>query len=374
MSLALPALESIAARVVREFGAAPCAVVACGFRRSDGWHVADGAHGRLTPDGPLACTQTPFDLASVTKPFAALTLARLVRQQLLTWDTQLGVPLRDVHGTPSAHVSLELLAAHRAGLDGHRPLYRPLKEGRPVDRLAALREAGMARRPDCQGEPPSGEGFEPTYSDLGYLLIGEAMSRSTRTALDLLIEREVCEPLALGVTSSRRWGARDSSFLQRVAPTEVVSWRGGVVRGAVHDENAWAIAGDGVCAHAGLFGTAADVVRFGTAVLDVVAGRRDEWLCPHDIQPVLRSRPGGTLLAGFDGKSANGSSAGQRCSASSFGHLGFTGTSLWMDPSANVVLALLTNRVHPTRTIEAIKEARPEVHDALHAWATVQAA
>jgi CubicO group peptidase (beta-lactamase class C family) len=139
------------------------------------------------------------------------------------------------------------------------------------------------------------------------------------------------------------------------APTETVPWRGGPVVGLVHDENAWAVTGEGGSGHAGIFGTIDAVLRFGVEVLV----RRDElaWL--------VRERPGGSLRAGFDGKSAEGSSAGSRMGARAFGHLGFTGTSLWVDPDAGVAVALLTNRVCPTRDHLAIRAARPIAHDAL---------
>src|SRR6185436_20166909 len=101
-------------------------------------------------------------------------------------------------------------------------------------------------------------------------------------------------------------------FRARVAPTEIVPWRGGVIRGAVHDENAWALSGARASGHAGLFGTGEAVVRLGQAVLDVFHGRMDEFLTPSELAPLIRPRPGGTLRAGFDGKSETGSSAGTK--------------------------------------------------------------
>ena len=362
------ALDAIAALAVEEHKAAPCAVVACAHRSEGGWAIGEGAYGALEPGGTPATVDTIFDLASVTKPFSALALARLIRREFLSWNTELGVLLRDVHGTPSVKTTLELLVSHRAGLEGHRPLYAPLEQGKHVDRFSSLQVAGAARRRECEGEAPDLEGFPPVYSDLGYLLLGEAMSRATGMPFDELVEREVCEPLGIEATSARRWFPRVPTFFERVAPTEDIGWRGGVIRGAVHDENAWALSGHGLSAHAGLFGVARDVAKLGVAVLDVLAGRRDDWLSARDVEPLVRVRPGGTLRAGFDGKSGEGSSAGRLCSGATFGHLGFTGTSLWLDPASEVVTVLLTNRVHPTRTHELIKVARPVVHDALFAW------
>jgi CubicO group peptidase (beta-lactamase class C family) len=261
------------------------------------------------------------------------------------------------------------LFAHRAGLADHRALYAPLVRGEPVDRSAALREAAGARRADAAGDPRDAgpDGFEPVYSDLGYALAGEAIARATgaRDAGEA-IERFVLEPLGLAGQAGTVRGLASRGVEGPFAPTEDVPWRGGVIVGAVHDENAWALTGLGGSGHAGIFGTVAAVVTFGAAVLDGLAGRGVfgdrgaaslEWL--------VRSRPGGTLRAGFDGKSAEGSSAGARLGPRSFGHLGFTGTSVWIDPDAELVVALLTNRVCPSRDHRAIRDERPRAHDSL---------
>lgn len=372
-TFALPAsswprgLDPVARLVTHDLGAAPGCVVAACVRSSSGWRHALGAHGVLQPGGPPVTPNTVFDLASVTKPFTALTAARLHRQRPLL-GSALASLLPEARGTASADVPIELLLAHRAGLDGHRPLYAPLLTGQPVDRPAALREAAMARRVDCEGAPPA-EGFAPVYSDLGYLLVGEALERAAGRPLAELVRDEVVG-FSGGVIESA-WSVRSRGELAQTAPTEQAAFRGGVVQAAVHDENAWALGGLGVCGHAGLFGDAVGVARLGVLLLSALAGELPGWLTPGELAPLLRLRPGGTLRAGFDGKSASGSSAGQRFGPASFGHLGFTGTSLWVDPERQLVVALLTNRVHPLRTTaaEQIKRARPLAHDAVVTWA-----
>ncbi len=300
-----------------------------------------------------------FDLASVTKPMTAVALARAG----IDPAAPLGTLLVEARGTASESVSLEHLLAHRAGLAPHRALYAPLLRGVSVDLAAALREAADARRPDAYGEVPR-DGFAPLYSDLGYALVGEALARAVgaRDAGEA-IGRLVLEPLGLAAQAGtiRELAARgiDGPF----APTEDVSWRGGTIRGAVHDENAWALTGHGGSGHAGIFGTVGAVLTFGVAVLDALDDGALGWL--------VRERPGGTLRAGFDGKSDEGSTAGALLGRSSFGHLGFTGTSLWIDPDAKVVVVLLTNRVCPSREHLAIREARPWAHDALFARAVL---
>jgi CubicO group peptidase (beta-lactamase class C family) len=304
---------------------------------------------------------TLFDLASVTKPMTAVAVVRAG----LDPSTPLGRWVPEARGTPSEHAPLELLLAHRAGLEAHRNFFEPLRTGAGggvIDAAACLREAASARRLDAQGELPA-EGFAPLYSDLGYLLAGVALARAVgaRDAGEA-IAKLVLEPLGI---ADRLGTVRDLAargVRGPFAPTETVAWRGGAVVGAVHDENAWALTGLGGSGHAGMFGTIDAVLTFGLGVLADLDRLR--WL--------VRERPGGTLRAGFDGKSAEGSSAGSRLGSRSFGHLGFTGTSLWIDPDARVVVSLLSNRVCPTREHTAIRSARPWVHDALFEAATLR--
>jgi CubicO group peptidase (beta-lactamase class C family) len=149
-----------------------------------------------------------------------------------------------------------------------------------------------------------------------------------------------------------------------VAPTEHVQWRGGMLRGQVHDENAWALAGYGLAGHAGLFGTAAGVARLGCAVIESIADK-PAGIPAFAARFCTSVRRGGTLRAGFDGKSMVNSSAGTLLGPHSFGHLGFTGTSLWCDPARSLVIALLTNRVCPSRTNTRLVAARGLLHDCL---------
>ena len=358
-------LSAIAAIAVEEHRAAPCAVVAAAARTGGAVRRGVGACGRLwlAGDAPAAAAETIFDLASLTKPITALALARLARAGRLRRDERLGAVLPELATTRSAAVPVDLLAAHRAGLDGHLPIYAPLVTGGAVDPAAALVTAADARRADCEGDAPT-DGFAPIYSDLGYLLLGACITARGGDALDRVLAREVIDPLGLEVGSARQLRERGARFDDRVAPTEVVPWRG-TVRGAVHDENAWAIVGDAAAGHAGLFGDARSVLDLGLAVLDTLAGRRPDWLGPDDLEPLVRDRPGGALLAGFDRRSGAAPSSGSRFGPRTFGHLGFTGTSVWIDPDAEIVAVLLTNRVHPTRDTDAIRRARPAVYDAL---------
>ena len=352
-------------RWVIESGAAPGASAAVAAFRNGRWYSALGVAGQYTRDDhhPVV-VDTLYDLASLTKPLVAAVAARLVRARVLAWQAPLSSLLPVTRGSASEGASLALLASHRAGLCAHLRLGAHV-EGPPPDVGPWLVRCANARRDECSAALPP-EGHPPLYSDLGYILLGRALSEVQALELDVLLERELSSPLALELGSARSLErALGGTFLERTAPSEVVAARGGQLRGVVHDENAWELVGRGLAGHAGAFGTARAVLGFGAAVLDALAGRRPEWLTAEEAAELVRPRPGGSLRMGFDGKAEEGSSAGPCFGARAFGHLGFTGTSLWCDPDRSIVVVLLTNRVWPTRDNILIRSIRPDIHGEL---------
>jgi CubicO group peptidase (beta-lactamase class C family) len=323
------AITALLEREVVSAGVAPFA--AAGFCRLDGQSVreagyAGGAHERSV-----------FDLASVTKTCVALTTSLLVESGRLSWESRLDELLPWLVGTPGGAQSLEAHLSHRAGLVAHREFFLPQQAGLPVERRAIFERAAREVR--------EGPASTPVYSDLGYLLVGEALEQRFGEPLDQLVRTELTGPRGWAIASSRQWRAF-----------------GDEVRGVVHDDNAWAIGGSGLSGHAGLFGTLTGVLDLAHTLLLAARGRGE---LAHPLRRLLLPRAGGSLRLGLDGISGPGSSAGTLMGPNTFGHLGFTGTSFWCDPDAGIAVCLLTNRVWPSRENVAIRAARPRVHDGL---------
>jgi CubicO group peptidase (beta-lactamase class C family) len=343
------ALRPIIVAAIAE-GATPGAQVAVSLPGVATLALAYGTLDGARPVGPA----TVYDLASVTKPLTALAAVRLAVAGALALDEPVGALWPGRFGAAIAGLRLDDLLAHRAGLaawcDAHRAVALD-RCGTPEARAAVL---------DAVIAAPLSPGGAEVYSDLGYIVAGEAVAARAGAPIDALVRREVVEPLGLDGLRARgvgeRW--RDRS----VAPTERCPWRGRVVQGEVHDENAYAMGG--AAGHAGLFGTAAALAALGRRCLDGLRGD-DGWLpCPA-WAAMLAPRPGGTHRLGWDSVTPGASSSGRHFGPRAFGHLGFTGTSLWCDPDLDVAVALVTNRVHPTRASTGIRALRPRVHDAI---------
>jgi CubicO group peptidase (beta-lactamase class C family) len=328
----------------------PGAVVAVGRRDTV---LFTAGVGSLTYDpGPHPGLHTVYDLASLTKVVGLTTaIMLLVEEHRLDLDAPVTryVPAFLAGGDS---VTVRQLLTHSAGLPAWLPLYREVHS----------RAQMFARVNATPLEAPPGTRM--VYSDLGAILLTEAVEHVTGTRLDTLLQRRVFGPL--GMTDTRY--NPPAAERARIAPTEDDPWRGRVLRGEVHDENASVM--DGVSGHAGLFSTAADLIRFAQMMLE--GGR----IPARAGQPGARLLDSATIAAftrvqnaalssralGWDTPSA-GSSAGSRLSGRAFGHTGFTGTSIWIDPAQDLFIILLTNRVYPTRKNEQILQVRPRVAD-----------
>lgn len=206
-------------------------------------------------------------------------------------------------------------------------------------------------------------GAQGVYSDLGFITLGALLEAAGGAPLEALYRQMVKAPFGFAETDYAPLGApKPWPAGTPVAATELSDWRGGVIEGEVHDDTTWAMGG--VAGHAGLFGTARDVHRFAArwlAMHEEVPGP-----IPHPLVTETFRRqgaPGTTRTLGWDTPSPGASSAGTRLAPDSIGHLGYSGTSMWIDPGRRLIAVLLTNRVHPTRENRRIQAFRPRFHD-----------
>lgn len=337
-------------------GAFPGAVLLVG---QHGKIVHRRAFGKQTyaPDAPAVTPDTIYDLASLTKVVATTTAAMILYdEQRLDLDAPVKSYLPRFQGPGKDQVRVRHLLTHSSGIDWWAALYKEIPEKDP----RRFKEAFLDRvyRMDLKSPP----GTEMKYSDLGIVLLGEILERVSGRRLEDFVAERVFAPLGM---KDAGWRPA-KSLLPRIAPTEMDPWRGRVVHGEVHDENAFALGG--VAPHAGLFATADDLARLAQLLLwkgvyaekRIVARKTVELFTWRAELP-----PGSSRALGWDTKSPQGSSAGRLFSETSFGHTGFTGTSIWIDPERQIFLILLTNRVHPTRDNLQIREVRPAVADAV---------
>ena len=305
---------------------------------------------------------TVFDLASLTKPLATtLAVMKLVEMQKLDLSQSIGSVIPGFKGTDKETVTMAQLLAHTSGLPDYRPYYLALKELPVPERKEALRHLLLA-------EPLANPiGRETVYSDLGFMILAWIIEQTAGIALDQFVSNEIYYPSGLkglffpGLDAS---GTLKKASKIEFAATERCSWRGLLLDGAVHDDNAFAAGG--VDGQAGLFGTAGDVNLLLTKLLLAYHGVLPDFVIHKDTLRTFFAPHGDTGRAlGFDMPSPEGSSSGRYFSKESVGHLGFTGTSFWMDLQRRIIVVLLTNRVHPTRDNEKIKTFRPAIHDAV---------
>lgn len=306
---------------------------------------------------------TVFDLASLTKPIATTTMAAILYERgLLELDAPIvgTVPeFRAASDERRNEVTFHMLLAHSSGLPAYEKLF--LKAGSREELLRAALTTSLSADPGSRAE----------YSDIGFIILGLAVERLSGETLDAFCQREIFGPLSMANTtfnppeSIRKKippAADERSEAGRAQPPSVRStFRNRVIQGEVQDENASVLGG--VAGHAGLFSSAEDVAQFAHAMLQ----GGFPILRPETIAlfTTRESAPRGTTRAlGWDTPS-NPSQSGKYFGARSYGHLGYTGTSLWIDPERQVSIVLLTNRTWPDCSNQAIKQVRPRFHDAI---------
>ena len=309
----------------------------------------------LAEDGDFASEVRPstlFDLASLTKVVATTPMAMLLYERgLLDLDAPVGavVPefISDAGKDPRRRdVTLRMLLAHSSGLPAYEKLF--LKTPTHDELLHAAFTTPLTADPGTRDE----------YSDIGFIILGIALDRLGDESLDRFCQREVFSPLAMTSTTFNP----PLEIRKQIPPTcEDRSFRNRIIQGEVQDENASVLGG--VAAHAGLFSTAGDLATFAHCMLN----GGNPILRPETVSLFTRreSAPTATSRAlGWDTPSSP-SQSGRYFSPQSFGHLGYTGNSLWIDPARRLSIALLTNRTWPDCSNQAIKQVRPRFHDAI---------
>ena len=315
--------------------------------------------------------ETIFDLASLTKPIATTTaILLLVHDGVLSLDDPVAKVLPSFGERDKEAVTLRHLLGHSSGLKPWRGFHEPLlqKERRTGETLLGTpegREWVLDRVIRSALVHETGEAA--VYGDLNFIVLGAVVEAVSQRSLDDFCQERIFGPLGMEDTRflpvPRDTVDADVALLRRrIAATEDCPWRRRIVWGEVHDPNASAMGG--VAGHAGLFSTADDVMRFGQTFLDAWHGRSD--VLPQDTVRLFSTRqqlPDDSDWAlGWDTPTAGGSSSGQYFSENSVGHLGFTGTSLWIDFEREAIVVLLTNRVHLVAKRSRF-ELRPVIHD-----------
>jgi CubicO group peptidase (beta-lactamase class C family) len=323
-------------------GAAPGAVLGVSYAG----HRFFSGTGRLgQDDATQPDSASLYDLASLTKVIGLTSAIMLaVDENRLELDAPVQRYVPAFVGPGKAGITLRHLLTHSSGLPAWRPLYQE----------SATRSAALALADTTALDTVPGARF--VYSDLGAILLTQTIENRYGERIDSLLARRLFQPLGMDDTRY----LPPATWRPRIAPTENDPWRGRVLRGEVHDENASRL--DGVSGHAGLFSDAVDLLTFGEWLLATLgrnggtvgaAGEAGSAvpLSRRTALEFIRRQdlpPGSSRALGWDTPS-EGSSAGSRLSPESFGHTGFTGTSIWIDPARDLVIVLLSNRVHPTR-------------------------
>jgi len=310
------------------------------------------AFGNYTYDNssPIVQTNTIFDLASVTKVVATTTAAMICYdRKLFSLDDKVikYIPEFGVNG--KENITVKNLLLHNAGLPAWKKFYgRGLKYDDVINEIYS-----------SEIEYKTGE--KTVYSDLGIITLGKIIEKVTNKSLDNFCEVEIFKPLEMNTTF---YNPKDS-LKKLCAPTETDDyWRMKALQGEVHDETSAML--NGVAGHAGLFSTVEDIAKLMSILMNEGKLGQEQFIKQSTVELFTkRYSEESTRALGWDTKSDSGSSAGIYFSKNSFGHTGYTGTSIWADPDRNLFVVFLTNRVYPTRENTKIQKVRPQLHNAV---------
>lgn len=334
-------------KVAIEEAVAPGVAIAVGRNGHIAYMKGYGYIDWNQPGSPAVDTNTLYDLASLTKVIATTTLAMILEEAgQLDLNRTVASYLPEFNSPEKAQITVKQLLTHSGGLEAGANIYRTAR-GRD-QYLAQINARPLQYTP----------GTSMIYSDWDMILLQLVMERITGKTLDVLASEKIFRPLGMIDTQFQP----PISLRPRIAPTQVDDARGGLLWGTVHDENAWAMGG--VAGHAGLFSTAKDLALFSMMILNGGEGVNGVRIVKPATIARWTARQGkeSTRTLGWDSPEG-GSSAGQFFSPWSFGHTGFTGTSIWIDPEKDLFVVVLTNRVNPTGNNTRHVQLRRDVAD-----------
>ena len=315
--------------------------------------VHEKAYGTYTydPASPKVTTSTIFDLASVSKVVGTTTAAMiLIDREELNLDDKVIKYLPEFNNYGKENITIKNLLLHNSGLAAFKKYYDVYSTAKEViNDIMNL-------------TPEQGPGSKYVYSDLGMITLQKVIERITGQSLDKFLEENLFAPL--GMTSTMYNPPTESK--DNCMPTELDDfWRMRQLQGEVHDERAYML--NGVAGHAGLFSTANDLAKFLQMILREGNYQGRQYIKPETIELFTKKQSDQSSRGlGWDTKSPEGSSAGKYFSLLSWGHTGYTGTSVWTDPELKTFVILLTNRVYPTRNNNKLSQVRPLIHDAIY--------
>lgn len=318
----------------------------------DGKTIYEKAFGYYTYDKSSLKikTNTIYDLASLTKVVATTTAAMICYDRnLFSLDDKVAnyIPEFGVNG--KENITLLNLLIHNSGLTAWRKFYE-----KDLSADEVLNEIYSSELEYIPGE-------KMVYSDLGIITLGKIIEKVTGKSLDVFCNDEIFKPLEMNSTFYNP----DDSLKIYCAPTEIDHyWRMKSLQGEVHDETSAML--NGVAGHAGLFSTASDISKLMSVLMNKGKLNDKQFIQQNTIEYFTkRYSEASSRAIGWDTRSETGSSSGSYFSPNSFGHTGYTGTSIWADPERNLFVVLLTNRVYPTRENTKIQKVRPQLHDAI---------
>ena len=293
---------------------------------------------------------TIYDLASLTKVLATTTGAMIcIDKKLFSLNDEVSKYIPSFASNGKEKVTIKNLLLHNSGLPAWKKYY-----GKNLSKEEILNDI-------YKSESEFELGTKTLYSDLGMIVLGKVIEEVSKKSFDEFCNQEIFIPLRMNDTFFNP----PDSIQHRIAPTEVDNyWRMKLIRGEVHDENSSLLGG--VAGHAGLFSTAADITKLIEILINNGEVNGDQFVKKETVELFTSKKSSkNKRLLGWDFKSGKGSSAGNNFSVESYGHTGFTGTSIWIDPVKNLFVVFLTNRVYPSRENKKILHIRPKLHDAV---------